>query len=45
MDVVKNDANTTVTEIDIVGYASPEGRYAANARLAQDVYKRQIEFR
>ena len=35
VDVVKNDANTTVTEIDIVGYASPEGRYAANARLAQ----------
>ena len=33
VDVVKNDANTTVTEIDIVGYASPEGRYAANARL------------
>ena len=35
VDVVKNDANTTITEIDIVGYASPEGRYAANARLAQ----------
>ena len=24
VDVVKNDANTTITEIDIVGYASPE---------------------
>lgn len=35
VDIVKNDANTTITEIDIVGYASPEGKYAANARLAQ----------
>lgn len=35
VDVVKNDVNTTITEIAIVGYASPEGRYAANARLAQ----------
>lgn len=35
VDVVKNDANTTITEIAITGYASPEGRYAANARLAQ----------
>lgn len=35
VDVVRNDANTTITEIDITGYASPEGGYAANARLAQ----------
>lgn len=35
VDVVKNDANTQITEIDITGYASPEGRYASNARLAQ----------
>jgi len=35
VDVVRNDANTTLTEIDIVGYASPEGRYTDNARLAQ----------
>lgn len=35
VDVVRNDANTTITEIDITGYASPEGRYAANGRLAQ----------
>lgn len=35
VDIVKNDANTTITEIDITGYASPEGRYTANARLAQ----------
>lgn len=35
VDIVKDDANTQITEIDITGYASPEGRYAANARLAQ----------
>lgn len=35
VDIVKNDANTQITEIDIAGYASPEGRYAANGRLAQ----------
>ena len=35
IDLVKNDQNTTITEIDIVGYASPEGSYKSNARLAQ----------
>ena len=35
IDLVKNDANTRITEIDIVGYASPEGNYNSNARLAQ----------
>ena len=35
VEVVKNDANTRITEIDIVGYASPEGSYAGNGRLAQ----------
>lgn len=35
VDIVKNDANTQITGIDITGYASPEGKYAANARLAQ----------
>lgn len=35
VDIVKNDANTQITEIDITGYASPEGRYVANGRLAQ----------
>lgn len=35
IDLVKNDANTRITEIDIVGYASPEGSYNSNARLAQ----------
>ena len=35
IDLVKNDKNTRITEIDIVGYASPEGSYASNTRLAQ----------
>ena len=35
IDLVKNDKNTEITEIDIVGYASPEGAYNTNARLAQ----------
>ena len=35
IDLVKNDKNTRITEIDIEGYASPEGSYKSNARLAQ----------
>lgn len=35
IDLVKNDQNTRITMIDIVGYASPEGNYNSNARLAQ----------
>lgn len=35
IDLVKNDPNARITEIDIVGYASPEGNYNSNARLAQ----------
>lgn len=35
IDVVKNDANVHITQIDIDGYASPEGGYKNNARLAQ----------
>lgn len=35
IDLVKNDKNTQITEIDIEGYASPEGSYKTNARLAQ----------
>lgn len=35
IDLVKNDKNTTITNITITGYASPEGSYTNNARLAQ----------
>lgn len=35
IELVKNDSNTRITGIDIVGYASPEGGYKQNARLAQ----------
>ena len=35
IDTVRNDKDFTVTEITIKGYASPEGSYAANKRLAE----------
>lgn len=35
VELVRNDSNTTITHIDIHGYASPEGSYANNRRLAQ----------
>ena len=35
IDSVKNDRDITVTSITIKGFASPEGSYASNARLAQ----------
>lgn len=34
IDRVKNDANTHITHISIHGYASPEGDFANNGRLA-----------
>lgn len=33
--VVRKDPNTTITHIDIHGYASPEGSFANNKRLAE----------
>ena len=35
IELVKNDKNTKITEIDIEGYASPEGSFKTNTRLAQ----------
>ena len=35
INVVRKDPNTTITHIDIHGYASPEGSYANNKRLAE----------
>ena len=35
IDSVKNDADITITSVFIKGYASPEGAYVANERLAQ----------
>ena len=35
IDSVKNDKDITVTSINIKGFASPEGTYANNTRLAQ----------
>jgi len=35
IDTVRNDPNTAITAIDIHGFASPEGGYANNRRLAE----------
>ena len=35
IDAVRQDPNTSITHISIHGYASPEGNYANNTRLAQ----------
>ncbi len=35
IDLVKNDANVSITKIEIDGYASPEGSYSNNTRLAK----------
>lgn len=35
IEIVKNDKNTDITAITIHGYASPEGSYANNTRLAR----------
>ncbi len=36
IEVIKNDKNTNITAITIHGYASPEGSYANNTRLARE---------
>ncbi len=36
IDLVKNDKNVEITGIDIHGYASPEGSYANNTKLANN---------
>lgn len=35
IDTVKNDPDCTVSSVSLKGYASPEGSYANNSRLAQ----------
>lgn len=35
IDIVENDPDSKITSIKIVGYASPEGSYANNERLAR----------
>lgn len=35
IDTVRNDPNATIRAVTIKGYASPEGKYANNARLAE----------
>ncbi len=35
IDVIRNDSDTRITSLSIKGYASPEGSYANNERLAK----------
>lgn len=35
IDTIRNDRNTSITSIKIEGFASPEGSYTSNARLAE----------
>ncbi|MDO4827426.1 MAG: hypothetical protein Q4B16_07760 [Bacteroidia bacterium] len=35
IDLVRDDADVTLTGVQLHGYASPDGRYASNAALAQ----------
>ena len=35
IDIVKNDPDATITRIEIKGFASPEGRFEENVRLAK----------
>ena len=36
IDLVREDADVTLTGVQLHGYASPDGRYASNATLAQN---------
>lgn len=44
IDTVRNDRNATITDITIEGYASPEGSYEANARLAEGRSKALVQY-
>ena len=44
INLVKNDKNTTITNIDIHGYASPESPYEHNAYLAENRAKTLREY-
>lgn len=44
IDTVRNDKSTTLTSIKIHGYASPEGSYASNARLAQNRTQALVDY-
>ncbi|WP_294479803.1 DUF3868 domain-containing protein [uncultured Bacteroides sp.] len=44
IDTVRNDKNTTLTSIKIHGYASPEGSYANNSRLAKNRTQALVDY-
>lgn len=41
---IKNDADVTITRITIKGYASPEGSYAANKKLAEGRTRSLVDY-
>lgn len=44
IDTIRNDRNTNITGVTIEGYASPEGSYASNARLAEGRTKSLMQY-
>lgn len=44
IDTVRNDNTTTLTSIKIHGYASPEGSYANNTRLAKNRTQALVDY-
>lgn len=44
IDTIRNDHNTSITSISIEGFASPEGSYTSNARLADGRTKALMEY-
>ncbi len=44
IDAVKNDKDVTITSLSVKGYASPEGSYANNERLAKGRTKALVDY-
>ena len=44
IDTIRNDKNTSITGITVEGFASPDGSYASNARLAEGRTKALIQY-
>ena len=44
IDTIRNDKNTSITSITIEGFASPEGNFASNARLAESRTKALMQY-
>lgn len=44
IDKVRDDSDITITSLDFTGYASPEGAYTANERLAQNRTQALVDY-